>query len=98
MLLQGPLTPMFPFRRIRCDGYLKTQHDAWFFIDGERVMGPAAVLLSWAMGEARAVPYEPFAEAVISAKTKGAASQRDPMGGGKYRALIERLGEHLNLF
>jgi hypothetical protein len=85
--------PLPTFRRIRCDGYLRTKPDVWFFLDGERVTGPADVLLSWAMGEAHAVPYNLFAEAAISAKVKGMASQRDRMGGGKFKALIQKLGE-----
>ena len=63
-------------------------------MDGEQVTGPSANLLSWAMDQARAVPYHLFIESVINATVKGAASQRDRRGGGKYRALLERLGEH----
>ena len=81
------------YRRIRCDGYLSTQPDAWYFLNGEQVTGPSDMLLSWAMDEMRAVPYHLFVEAVINASVKGAASQRDRLGGGKYRVLIEELGE-----
>ena len=88
---------MITCRRIRVDGYLRTPSDGWNYYDNMPVSGPALHLLEWAMDEALAVPFHMFADAVIAGRVKGAvkggeASQRDPRGGGIYRALIEKLG------